>query len=316
MENATTDINQWQRLHLPMVRRFRFGYLLRRRALHISIARNMARPATIASDNQSLPSITLLSSIRDMRREPGGEVINDGSQQHERSRKRAKGMPLLLSSMRESEGPVGNSDSLLLCVKSSLWNTFEMKTIAWSQGQWSREPVSITHDEHHLIVEAAEGSDWWRTTSYGFIHDNGHGLISEFPADTAMEVSFILDYREQFDQCGIFIFSDSEHWVKSGVEFCDGAPQLGAVVTDLKSDWSVAPVPEWFGKEVTVRASRSGDAITLRAKCDGDFQLVRVLPINPDADWKAGPMVCSPMRAGLKVRFTRWASDAADSALH
>ena len=140
--------------------------------------------------------------------------------------------------------------------------------------------------------------------------------MTDFPEGSAVEVSFILDYNQQFDQCGIFIFSDDEHWVKSGVEYSDGAPQLGAVVTDVKSDWSVAPVPQWFGKEVTIRASRSGDAITLRAKCDGDFQLVRVLPINPDIKWLAGPMFCSPTRAGLKVRLTRWATGSADSALH
>ena len=191
-----------------------------------------------------------------------------------------------------------------------------MKEIAWSGGAWSRQPISVQEDGRHLVVEAAEGSDWWRTTSYGFIHDDGHGLLADFPDESAVEVSFILDYREQFDQCGIFIVSDTEHWVKAGVEFCDGSPQLGAVVTAVKSDWSVAPVPTWFGKEVTVRASRSGDAITLRAKCDGDFQLLRVLPINPDMKWQAGPMVCGPTRAGLTVRFTSWATDTADSALH
>jgi regulation of enolase protein 1 (concanavalin A-like superfamily) len=191
-----------------------------------------------------------------------------------------------------------------------------MKEIAWSEGTWSRQPISVNEDGRHLVVEAAEGSDWWRTTSYGFIHDDGHGLLADFPDESAVEVSFILDYREQFDQCGIFVVSDTEHWVKAGVEFCDGSPQLGAVVTAVKSDWSVAPVPTWFGKEVTVRASRSGDAITLRAKCDGDFQLLRVLPINPDMKWQAGPMVCGPMRAGLTVRFTSWATDIADSALH
>jgi regulation of enolase protein 1 (concanavalin A-like superfamily) len=191
-----------------------------------------------------------------------------------------------------------------------------MKEIAWSGGTWSRQPISVQEDGRHLVVEAAEGSDWWRTTSYGFIHDDGHGLLADFPDESAVEVSFILDYREQFDQCGIFIVSDTEHWVKAGVEFCDGSPQLGAVVTAVKSDWSVAPVPTWFGKEVTVRASRNGDAITLRAKCDGDFQLLRVLPINPDMKWQAGPMVCGPTRAGLTVRFTSWATDTADSALH
>lgn len=191
-----------------------------------------------------------------------------------------------------------------------------MNETQWGRGRWSREPVSQRIEGSHLIVEAAEKSDWWRTTSYGFIHNDGHALLTDFPEETSVEISFMLDFREQFDQCGIFIFSDDQHWVKSGVEFSDGAPQLGAVVTAITSDWSVAPVSDWFGKEVTIRASRSGDAITLRAKCGGDYQLVRLLPINPVARWLAGPMVCSPTRAGLQVRFTGWIDGKSDSTLH
>ena len=103
-----------------------------------------------------------------------------------------------------------------------------------------------------LTVEAAAESDWWRTTSYGFIHDDGHALVKEFPNESAIEVTFVLNYTEQFDQAGIFITADSENWIKAGVEFCDGFPQVGAVVTQKNSDWSVAPVAEWMKKEVTI----------------------------------------------------------------
>ena len=70
-----------------------------------------------------------------------------------------------------------------------------MNSIAWSAGTWTREPVSISEKNGTLVVEAAEGSDWWRTTSYGFIHNDGHGLVKDFPQDSSMEVSFILDTK-------------------------------------------------------------------------------------------------------------------------
>ena len=105
--------------------------------------------------------------------------------------------------------------------------------------------------------------------------------------------------------------------MKAGVEFADGTPQVGAVVTNPFSDWSVAPVPEWLDRTVTIRASRSGDAVTLRARVDGgDFRLVRVLPLAADAEVQAGPMLCAPTRAGLVVRFTGWRTGPADGALH
>ena len=191
-----------------------------------------------------------------------------------------------------------------------------MKTVAWSEGSWTRQPVSISHDGDSLAVEAAAESDWWRTTAYGFIHDDGHALIKAFPNESAVEVSFILNYTEQFDQAGIFISSGSENWVKAGVEYCDGFPQVGAVVTQVNSDWSVAPVPEWMNQEVTIRVSRSGDAVTVRAGINGDLRLVRVAPLDPTRAWGAGPMFCAPTRAGLVVTFTKWSEGPADSELH
>ena len=191
-----------------------------------------------------------------------------------------------------------------------------MKKIAWSEGTWTREPVSVNEQGATLAVEAAAESDWWRTTAYGFIHDDGHALIKEFPNESAVEVSFILNYTQQFDQAGIFITSDSKNWIKAGVEYCDGFPQVGAVVTQINSDWSVAPVPEWMNKEVTIRVSRSGDAVTMRAGINGDLRLVRVAPLDPSLSWSAGPMFCAPTRAGLVVTFTKWAQGEADSELH
>ncbi|CAN2235855.1 DUF1349 domain-containing protein [Candidatus Planktophila dulcis] len=191
-----------------------------------------------------------------------------------------------------------------------------MKKIAWSEGTWTREPVSVNEQGATLAVEAAAESDWWRTTAYGFIHDDGHALVKEFPNESAVEVSFILNYTEQFDQAGIFITSDSKNWIKAGVEYCDGFPQVGAVVTQINSDWSVAPVPEWMNKEVTIRVSRSGDAVTMRAGINGDLRLVRVAPLDPSLSWSAGPMFCAPTRAGLVVSFTKWAQGEADSELH
>jgi regulation of enolase protein 1 (concanavalin A-like superfamily) len=191
-----------------------------------------------------------------------------------------------------------------------------MKKIAWSQGTWTRQPASVSELDGLLKFESIEASDWWRITSYGFIHNDGHALVTDFPNESAMEVSFILDYTEQFDQCGIFLTADDENWIKAGVEFCDGYPQVGAVVTRTTSDWSSARIAQWVGKEVTVRASRSGDAITIRAGIGGDLQLVRVAPLTSTLTWKAGPMACAPTRAGLVTTITGWSIGDKDQVLH
>ena len=183
-------------------------------------------------------------------------------------------------------------------------------------GTWLNEPEAVKTEQHRLLVTAKENSDFWRITSYGFIHESGHALLNDFAQDSAVELTWLLNYREQFDQAGLLIWSDEENWIKAGIEFADGKPQLGAVVTRGKSDWSVAPVESWMNKPVQLRVSRAGDAVTIRARCEGDWELVRLAPLDPDRDWQVGLHLASPSRAGLEIEFLELKTGRADQQLH
>jgi uncharacterized protein len=191
-----------------------------------------------------------------------------------------------------------------------------MKEIPWEQGIWLNPPVKATQEKSNLKVTTIHESDFWRNTSYGFVHDSGHALLRDFPVNSSMEVTFVLDYSGQFDQAGIIVYSDNQHWIKAGVESADSFPQVGAVVTSVNSDWSLAPVPGWMGKLVTVRASRTTDALTIRARCGEDDQLIRLAPIDASLSWSAGPHCASPISNSLEVTFTQWTHGDADLALH
>lgn len=191
------------------------------------------------------------------------------------------------------------------------------RVVAWDAGRWTNQPIRVAEDGADLVVTALAGSDAWRVTAYGFVHDCEHALVAPMPTSGAVEVGFTADFSEQFDQAGVFLRVSDKQWIKAGVEYSDGVLQLGAVVTNPLSDWSVAPVPEWQGRRVVVRASRSGDAVTIRARADEEpFRLVRVLPLDPDAAVVAGPFVCAPTRAGLQVRFHSWSVTGPDASLH
>jgi uncharacterized protein len=132
-----------------------------------------------------------------------------------------------------------------------------------------------------------------------------------------VEVGYVAEFDELYDQAGLMVRVDESRWLKAGTEFTDGAPHLSTVVTDGVSDWSQAAVPEWAAREVTVRVSRAGDALTVRARAgDEPWRTIRLAPLSPDAVATAGPACCSPKRAGLTVRFTRFATGPADTALH
>jgi uncharacterized protein len=188
---------------------------------------------------------------------------------------------------------------------------------AWNDARWLNPPARTWHDNSDLLVEAVEGSDFWRSTAYGFVHDSGHALLVGFPEATAVEVRFMLDYDQQFDQAGVLVRADEETWIKAGIEVSDGAPQLGAVVTNGMSDWSIAPVPDWLGRQIALRASRSTNALTVRARVDSEpWQLVRVAPLPAGRTLAVGPYCCAPTRAGLVVRFRGAVLNDPDQSLH
>ncbi|BEP14534.1 DUF1349 domain-containing protein [Acidothermaceae bacterium B102] len=187
----------------------------------------------------------------------------------------------------------------------------------WAAGSWLNPPVAVTAQGPDLLVTAEQGSDLWQGTFYGFHRDNGHALLKPLAPAQAVEVSFVVDYAHLYDQAGLLVRVSADTWVKTGVEISDGVPQLSAVVTHGTSDWSTAPVPEWSGKTVTVRASWANDALILRAKADGGpWRMVRLASFPATDQASAGPYCCAPERQGLTVRFTGWRTTDPDAALH
>jgi regulation of enolase protein 1 (concanavalin A-like superfamily)/nicotinamidase-related amidase len=187
--------------------------------------------------------------------------------------------------------------------------------VEWADGAWTNPPAEVTVEDGALVATAVEGSDAWRHTAYGFVHDTEHALLAPLAVGQAVEVTLQTTFTGQFDQAGVFVRADDEHWVKAGLEFADGVLNVGAVVTIDRSDWSVAPV-DWNGRRVTVRVSRSEDALTIRARVDDEpFRLVRVAPFV-GGDVAAGPFLCAPTRAGFTARFLGWHLTDADTSLH
>ena len=192
-----------------------------------------------------------------------------------------------------------------------------MRALDWAAGGWSTPPVSAVRDGSDLLVTAVEGSDAWRHTAYGFVHEDEHALLAPFAEGGAVEVEFTAGFSAQFDQAGLFLAAGPEHWIKAGVELSDGVPSVGAVVTEGRSDWSLGAVPEWSAQRIVVRASWSHGAVTVRAGIvGGALRLVRVAPFAPPGPVAAGPYTCAPTRAGLTVRFHAWRMGAADGTLH
>jgi regulation of enolase protein 1 (concanavalin A-like superfamily) len=166
--------------------------------------------------------------------------------------------------------------------------------------RWLNEPARWTGGLDALTVEVEPGTDFWRTTHYGFVRDNGHFAYVEL--EDLISVRFRGEWAAQYDQAGLMLRVDAETWIKAGIERADGRDWLSVVVTRGLSDWSQQPAPApdadgWW----TIRAVRDGDAVQLLA---GD-QPIRLAPLAPDATVLAGPMCAAPEGPGFTAHFTR-----------
>lgn len=194
-----------------------------------------------------------------------------------------------------------------------------MRTIAWAEMTWINEPPAATVEAEELVVRTGRNTDFWHRTAYGFIHDDGHLLALPLPAEAAIEVTFRADFEAQFDQAGLMLRAAPDLWLKTGVELSDGELFASVVATTGMSDWSVSPLPEHaIGHALTFRASRKGDAVTVRYRIAEEqrWRLLRVAYFPPDVDVVAGPMTCSPTRDGLSVRFGPVLVGSPDAHLH
>ena len=194
-----------------------------------------------------------------------------------------------------------------------------MRRVEWHEMEWLNEPPNSMVEGETLLVETGLETDFWQKTSYGFVHDSGHLLSLSLPPESAIEVTFRADLSAKFDQAGLMLRRDAELWLKAGVERSDGRLYASVVTTVGNSDWSLAPLPAHAeGQPLTFRASRKGDGITLRYRigAEDEWQLLRVAYLPADAQLRAGPMCCSPARAGLSVRFDSVRVGSPDATLH
>src|SRR5690606_1290123 len=142
--------------------------------------------------------------------------------------------------------------------------------------QWFNEPRTWQIDGDTIRVTAEAGSDFWRKTHYGFIRDNGHVCYETQVGDFVAEVKVVGGYRELYDQAGLMVRVDAEHWIKTGIEYVHGVQYVSAVVTNDFSDWAVAPLPQ-NPPAIWLRLVRKAEAVEIFYSLDGaGYTLLRI----------------------------------------
>jgi hypothetical protein len=173
-----------------------------------------------------------------------------------------------------------------------------------NDGVWLNEPERWSAEGDSLQFVTGKATDFWRETHYGFTRDSGHFL--GFPAGEAFtaELRVRADFQVLYDQAGIMVRVDAQHWVKAGIEFSDGRAMLASVLTDGRSDWATAPYEHDAG-DFRLRVTVANGVLRLQASADGKlWPLMRLAPFPKANSYLVGPMACTPERAGLNVEFS------------
>ena len=175
---------------------------------------------------------------------------------------------------------------------------------AFATCRWSNAPERWRLDGNRLLVVTDHATDFWRETHYGFTRDNGHLFGCDTGGDFTMQVRVRANYDALYDQAGIMVRLDERNWIKAGIEKSDGQCQLSSVLTVDRSDWATGtysgdPTDFWM------RATVSDGVVRVQVSADGKrWPLVRLAPFPKAASYFAGPMCCTPERAGLEVEFS------------
>jgi regulation of enolase protein 1 (concanavalin A-like superfamily) len=170
--------------------------------------------------------------------------------------------------------------------------------------QWLNEPPQWSKSDRKIIVKTAPKTDFWRITHYGFIRDNGHFYFDAIATDFTVMVTIRGSYRDLYDQAGIMIRADEQHWLKTGIEYVDGVQNLSAVVTHTYSDWSMTPLKS-PADACRLRIDRRREALHLfyGDPSSGEYIPFRMTYLPTAEPLQVGIMCASPQGEGYEVVF-------------
>ncbi|WP_374464618.1 DUF1349 domain-containing protein [Chryseobacterium sp.] len=168
---------------------------------------------------------------------------------------------------------------------------------------WFNEPEKWEIKNNSLSMFVTPQSDYWRVSHYGFTVDDAPFYYTTYGGEFEAKVKITGSYKARFDQMGLMLRTDKEHYIKAGVEFVDGKYNLSTVVTHNKSDWSVITL-EKTPPAVWIKAVRRLDAVEIFYSFDDkNYIMMRNAPLQDNTPVMVGLMAACPDGQGFNATF-------------
>ncbi|QQQ71446.1 DUF1349 domain-containing protein [Chryseobacterium indologenes] len=168
---------------------------------------------------------------------------------------------------------------------------------------WFNEPEKWEIKNKSLSMFVTPQSDYWRISHYGFTVDDAPFYFSTYGGEFEAKVKIMGNYKARFDQMGLMLRTDKDHYIKAGVEFVDGRYNLSTVVTHQKSDWSVITLDR-TPSAVWIKAVRKLDAVEIFYSFDDKtYIMMRNAPFQDNTPVMVGLMAACPDGEGFNAVF-------------
>jgi len=173
-----------------------------------------------------------------------------------------------------------------------------------STPRWINPPQQWSEQDGVLRAVTDDTTDVWSNTWYGFNRFSGHVYGWDVAEDFTLQVRVRSDFTTLYDQAGIMVTADESHWLKAGIEFNDGQPMIGSVLTNENSDWATG-IFSGDPRDFWMRVTLTEGCLRVQYSMDGQvWPLLRLCPFPAAKSIHVGLMCCTPQRAGLAVEFS------------
>lgn len=182
---------------------------------------------------------------------------------------------------------------------------FVQKTFAQTleKMNWFNEPEKWEIKNNSLSMSVTPQSDYWRISHYGFTVDDAPFYYTTYGGEFEAKVKISGNYKARFDQMGLMLRTDKEHYIKAGIEFVDGKYNLSTVVTHGTSDWSVITLDK-IPSEVWIKAVRRLDAVEVFYSFDDkNYTMMRNAYLQDNTPVMVGLMAACPDGKGFTAVF-------------
>jgi regulation of enolase protein 1 (concanavalin A-like superfamily) len=168
---------------------------------------------------------------------------------------------------------------------------------------WFNEPENWSIEKGKLTIDVTPQSDYWRNTRHGFVVDDAPFYYTEQGGEFEAVVKITGEYKSRFDQMGLMLRIDEQHWLKTGIEYVNGVVNFSAVITNENSNWSIMPLKS-NPKSIWIKAIREKNAIEVSYSIDGkNFTVSNEVYLPQHKPVKVGMMAASPDGIGFKAVF-------------